>query len=164
MGSPRFTQESSNYYVWVLTTAGRVYKIQDTGSALTTVGGYPFRDGASATGTSPLATDNTNIYWAGNNGSGARKLFSLPLTSTTLNGTGSLAADMTALPAVLTSGGTSTLYSASTARSTSSRPTGLHPRPLRSPTASSQDGSRSFPTSSTSSKTTARCGRSTPRT
>ena len=89
VGSPRFTQESSNYYVWMLTTNGSVYKIQDTGSALTTVASYPFRDGASATATSPLLTDASNVYWAGNNGSGARKLFSLPQNSaTTLNGSG----------------------------------------------------------------------------
>jgi hypothetical protein len=45
--------------------------------------------------------DTTNVYWAGNNGSGSRKLFSLPLTSTTLNGSYSLTSDITAVPSVI---------------------------------------------------------------
>jgi hypothetical protein len=112
VASPRFTQEGSNYYVWMVTSNGSVYKIQDTGTALTTVGGYPFRDGASATATSPLLLDTSNVYWAGNNGSGSRKMFSLPQTSTTLNGSGSLSADVTVFPTIATISGTSYIFTA----------------------------------------------------
>ena len=116
VGTPRFSQETSgmttNYYVWVLTTNGSVYKIQDTGSALTTVASYPFRDGASATATSPLMIDSSNVYWAGNNGSGSRKMFSLPQTSTTLNGSGSLTADVTVFPTLATISGTTFIFAA----------------------------------------------------
>jgi hypothetical protein len=117
VGAPRFSQETvsmvTKYYVWVVTTSGRVYKLEDTGSGFTKVTNYPFRDGASATATSPLTIDGTNAYWAGNNGSGARKLFRLPQNSaTTLNGSGSLTADLTAFPAATTVSGTTTIYAA----------------------------------------------------
>jgi Concanavalin A-like lectin/glucanases superfamily len=109
LGTPRWNMEGANHFVYLVTTLGSVYKVQDTGSALTTVAGWPYRNGASATATSPLANDATNLYWCGNDGSGAKKMFSLTLGET-LNNTRAVVADVVAAPLVATVVSTSFLF------------------------------------------------------
>ena len=89
--------ESGTHYVYVVTTLGYVYKLSDSGTAFAIVAGWPYQNGASATATSPLGIDTSNIYWAGNDGAGAKKMFSLSF-SKTLNGTRTAVADIVAAP------------------------------------------------------------------
>jgi hypothetical protein len=75
VGSPKWTHDavanSSVYYIYVIDDQGTVYKLSDasfTGSGGTATGTY--RNGASASATSPLAADTTNLYWTGLAGDG----------------------------------------------------------------------------------------------
>ena len=108
IGTPRWTQEGVSpgavtHYVYILTTLGYVYKLSDSGTAFTlvTAQAWPYRNGASATATSALAMDSNNVYWAGNDGAGARQMFSLT-TAMVLNGTRPVVADVVASPALAT--------------------------------------------------------------
>jgi hypothetical protein len=109
IGAPRWNMESGVHYVYLATTLGYIYKIQDTGSAFSTVAGWPYRNGTSATATAPLITDSNNMYWPGNDGTGARKIFSLTLGKT-LNNTQALGADVVAVPTLASVSGTSYLF------------------------------------------------------
>ena len=110
LGTPRWKMEGANHYIYLLTTTGYVFKIQDTGSALTTVAGWPYHNGASATATSPLTNDANNLYWSGNDGSGNPKVFSLTLGDV-LNGTPlTVASTVSAAPALATVGGTNYIF------------------------------------------------------
>ena len=110
-GVPRWTMEGSTHYVYVVTTLGYVYKLSDSGTAFTlvTAQAWPYHNGASATATSALAMDSSNVYWAGNDGSGSRKLFSLT-TAMVLNGSRTITADIVASPSLATVSGTSYLF------------------------------------------------------
>jgi hypothetical protein len=70
VGTPKWTHDavanSAVYYIYAIDDQGTVYKLTDAsftssgGSATTT-----YRNGASASATSPLAADTTNLYWTG---------------------------------------------------------------------------------------------------
>jgi hypothetical protein len=117
VGSPRWTTESGNHYVYVLTTLGNVYKLRDTGSAFVAVASpwdTPYRHttgGTSATATSPLIMDaSNNLYWAGNNGGGSARLFSLS-AGKSLNNEFSISSNtINAVPALATYSGSTYLY------------------------------------------------------
>jgi hypothetical protein len=89
VGAPKWTHDSGSpgtYYVYVIDAAGNAYKLLDNGASFTQSATY--RDGASATATSPLAADTTNIYWSGKNGSGTAMLFRLQQSNfTSVNST-----------------------------------------------------------------------------
>ncbi|HEX3695547.1 MAG TPA: LamG-like jellyroll fold domain-containing protein, partial [Polyangia bacterium] len=106
VGTPRWNTEGTSpgtQYIYLITTTGYVYKVLDDGTQLATVSGWPYHNGASATATSPLANDSSNLYWSGFAGDGTTpKIFSLTLAGV-LNGTGlTIASNVTAAPALAT--------------------------------------------------------------
>jgi hypothetical protein len=114
IGTPRWDMEGSTHYIYVLTDKGYVYKLSDSGTAfaLVTTQAWPYRNvagGTNATATSPLGMDSNNVYWAGNDGSGAKKMFSLSF-SMVLNGTQTITADIVAAPSIATVSGTNYLF------------------------------------------------------
>jgi hypothetical protein len=109
LGTPRWTTEGSNHYLYLATTDGWVYKLFDNGATLSAVSGWPYRNGASATATSPLLLDANNVYWCGNDGAGARKLFNLT-HGMVLNSTWPLSGDVVAAPTASTLSGTPYLF------------------------------------------------------
>jgi hypothetical protein len=118
VGTPRWNTEGSSpavHYIYLLTTLGYVYKITDDGSTLTTVAGWPYRNGASATATSPLGNDASNLYWSGNDSSGSPKFFSLTLGKV-LNSAFTVASTVSAAPALATVGGTDYVFFAIAAK------------------------------------------------
>ncbi len=111
IGTPRWDMEGSTHYVYVLSDKGYVYKLIDSGTAFTlvTAQAWPYHNAASATATSPLAMDSNNVYWAGNDGSGAKKMFSLSF-SMVLNGSRTVVADVVAAPSIASVSGTNYLF------------------------------------------------------
>jgi hypothetical protein len=112
IGTPRWNTEGTMpavHYIYLITTLGYVYKVLDDGTALTTVAGWPYRNGASATATSPLVNDSSNLYWSGKDGAGTAKIFSLTLAGA-LNGTPLAIAAVTAAPALATVNGTNYVF------------------------------------------------------
>src|SRR4029077_13372899 len=72
LGTPRWNEEESpvtvfTHYVYLITTSGYVFKLKDDGTAFTAIGSPTlYRNvvgGSSATATSPLTNDNSNLYW-----------------------------------------------------------------------------------------------------
>ena len=117
VGSPRFTQETvamvTHYYVYIATSNGKIYKLEDTGAALNTVAGWPFSDSTGMTPaptvTSPLTADASNLYWSGNNGAGSPKLFSLTQAKS-LNGSATVDSTLAIVPQPTTITGTTYLF------------------------------------------------------
>jgi hypothetical protein len=107
LGTPRWNTEGTMpavHYIYLVTTLGYVYKVLDTGAALTTVAGWPYHNatgGTAATATSPLANDSSNLYWSGNDGGGLPKLFSLTLAGG-LNSALTVTSTVSAAPALAT--------------------------------------------------------------
>lgn len=114
VGTPKWDMEGNNHYVYVVTSLGYVYKIQDTGGALNTDTNHawPYWNGGSSTGTSPLAVDASNLYWSGNDSGGNPKMFSLDRSAMTLNASTALVANATGAPAVADVSGTRYLFTA----------------------------------------------------
>jgi hypothetical protein len=104
--------ESGSHYVYVVTSLGYVYKLLDNGSAFSVVAGWPYNNGAAATGTSPLAMDATNVYWAGLDSASAQKMFSVTRGGPVLNGSRAIAASIVGAPSVYAVGGTNFVFSA----------------------------------------------------
>jgi hypothetical protein len=113
IGTPQWNMEGSTHVVYFTTTLGYVYKLTDDGSAFAIAAGWPYRNGARATATSPLISDASNLYWAGNDGAGARKVFSLT-NAKVLTNVQPLAADVTAAPTRLVVSTTPYLFLATT--------------------------------------------------
>jgi len=68
IGAPRFNTVSSIHYVYVATNAGRVYRLIDSGSGLTTDASWAGSVGYYSCGctiVSPLGMDTTNLYFTG---------------------------------------------------------------------------------------------------
>ena len=66
VGSPRWVQSGANYYVYIVTTAGRVYRLLDDNTgAFTNQASSPYRNTVTSSATSPLTMDSTKVYWAG---------------------------------------------------------------------------------------------------
>ena len=90
VGPPRVVHAGgTQYYIYVLTSNGTVYKISDTGGALSTVGsGYrhSVMSMTTATATSPLAMDTTYLYWMGNSGGGANTPSIMWVSQATMTG------------------------------------------------------------------------------
>lgn len=112
VGAPRWVHDTAGgaYYVFILTSIGNVYKLQDLGGSFVQIG-TTFRDGSNATATSTLSLDNTNLYWAGGSGSnGSPMLFRLPQTMT--GATSVASAAVSANPFLVTVSSTTYLFSA----------------------------------------------------
>jgi hypothetical protein len=85
IGTPQWTTVSGTHYVYVAANgvggnAGVVYRLKDSGSALTTDATYS----CGCTITSPLSLDSTNVYWQGNTGTGATAQFLYGVVQTSL--------------------------------------------------------------------------------
>ena len=109
IGTPRWTMVGAIHYVYVATSLGRVYRLIDNGTSLatdTTPWNTPYFHGSSATVSTPLAIDSTNIYWMGNDSAGSRKFFILThgkvLTSAATSLPAGVVTDPTAAPALST--------------------------------------------------------------
>jgi hypothetical protein len=101
LGTPRWTNIGGTRLLYVGTTSGRVYKLVDNGTSLAMASSpwdTPYWNTGSATITSPLITDATNVYWVGLDSAGARKFFVLThgkvLTSAALSVAASVTAAM----------------------------------------------------------------------
>ena len=82
VGPPRWIHSGGNFYVYVITKAGRVYRLQDTATGFSQT--HTFQDGASAGSITPLAMDSSNLYWVGNSGSAANTTLLFKVTQATL--------------------------------------------------------------------------------
>jgi hypothetical protein len=114
-GRPLWVHDTGGgvYYVYVLSTAGRVYKLRDDGNSFTELA--DFRDGVSATGSSPLSADTTHLYWTGLSGTGVASAFKLP--QDTLASVATVAVNAaTAAPSLYTVSGTKYLFTAAATR------------------------------------------------
>lgn len=122
VGSPKFTHDgvanSSVYYVYAIDDQGTVYKLNDAsftssgGSAVST-----YRDGASATATSGVALDSTNIYWTGLAADGTTsKVFRLLQSNMTTASSSSTTAAQGAVPAIATISSTDYMFYANSTK------------------------------------------------
>ncbi|MEA2700232.1 MAG: hypothetical protein QOI66_4503 [Myxococcales bacterium] len=113
LGTPRWNTEGTMpavHYIYLITTLGYVYKVLDDGTALTTVSGWPYHNGSSATASSPLANDSTNLYWSGKDGGGTNsQIFGLKMSDQTLK-TLSVSSALSAAPALATVSGTNYVF------------------------------------------------------
>lgn len=79
MGTPRWNTVGGTHYLYVATSAGKVYRLIDNGSSsLTPAGDWspnPFDCGCTIV--TPLAMDMTNLYWGGTTTGPVQKLWTL---------------------------------------------------------------------------------------
>jgi hypothetical protein len=125
VGAPRWDVESGEHFVYIVTDLGWVYKIRDYGSS--GAGGFKsvddasppatvwkYQNGASATATSPLTMDGTNVFWAGLDSGGTNnKFFALARSTGTTSITPlALSGTVTSTPMLVTLSGTTYFFSA----------------------------------------------------
>jgi hypothetical protein len=126
VGTPRWDMENTTqHFVYVLTSLGYVYKLRDFGSSgaggfsiLTADIGsanYPYQAGGNATGASPLAMDSTNVYWSGYDSNGSTPKVFAVVRSTGLSAATAFTLGATAVgaPALASLSGVTTFFVAS---------------------------------------------------
>jgi hypothetical protein len=123
VGAPKWTHDavanSAVYYIYAIDDQGTVYKLND--ASFTSSGGVvvtTYRNGASATATSPLAADTTNLYWTGLAADGATStVFRLQQSNmTTVSSTATTTVINGAVPALATVNSSDYIFFANTSK------------------------------------------------
>ncbi len=121
VGAPRFDTISSVHYVYVATSAGKVYRLTDNGSTslTTTASGWAANPYicSGCTITTPLAMDATNLYWGGVSSS-TNRVWTLVQATGALVSSSPLsvsAAVSAAAPALWTNSGTTYMFTGESA-------------------------------------------------
>jgi hypothetical protein len=84
IGPAWWTTEGATHVVYFGTSTGQIYKMVDTGAALVPAGGLwstPFTHGSLLAVTSPVVTDGTNVYFAGQSGPGTYGVYKVDIAS-----------------------------------------------------------------------------------
>ena len=121
VGTPRFDTVSSVHYVYVATSAGKVYRLTDNGSTslTTTASGWAANPYicSGCTITTPLAMDSTNLYWGGVSSS-TNRVWTLVQATGALVSSSPLSVSATvsaAAPALWTNSGTTYMFTGESA-------------------------------------------------
>jgi outer membrane protein assembly factor BamB len=121
VGTPRFDTVSGVHYVYVATSAGKVYRLTDNGSTslTTTASGWTANPYvcSGCTITTPLAMDSTNLYWGGVSSSTNRVWTLVQATGALVSGSPlSVSATVSAAsPSLWTNSGTTYLFTGESA-------------------------------------------------
>ena len=112
VGTPLWNTEGTAHVVYVGTSKGKIYKLVDTGGTLAMAASpwnTVFTSGSVTSISSPLISDDTNLYFAGTNGA-TNDIFGVAISTNTLAKTVGSSATITAAPSWTTSAGVTYLF------------------------------------------------------